>query len=78
MSMEMFKLMAQITLNNITYRGMNGGELGLIVSGLSKRVSRTRQKRSDALRKRMCFRLTSVMARPTSQKLGRHGRSNPA
>jgi tripartite-type tricarboxylate transporter receptor subunit TctC len=33
MSMEMFELMAHITLNNITYRGMNGGAYADLLSG---------------------------------------------
>jgi tripartite-type tricarboxylate transporter receptor subunit TctC len=33
MSMEMFELMARITLNNITYRGMNGGAYADLLSG---------------------------------------------
>jgi tripartite-type tricarboxylate transporter receptor subunit TctC len=33
MSMEMFKLMAKIQLNNITYRGMNGGAYADLLSG---------------------------------------------
>ena len=33
MSMEMFMLMAHITLNNITYRGMNGGAYADLLSG---------------------------------------------
>ncbi len=33
MSMEMFKLMAQIPLNNITYRGMNGGAYADLLGG---------------------------------------------
>lgn len=33
MSMEMFKLMAHIPLNNITYRGMNGGAYADLLSG---------------------------------------------
>ena len=33
MSMEMFKLMAHISLNNITYRGMNGGAYADLLSG---------------------------------------------
>ncbi len=33
MSMEMFKLMANIPLNNITYRGMNGGAYADLLSG---------------------------------------------
>ncbi|HEX4040547.1 MAG TPA: tripartite tricarboxylate transporter substrate binding protein [Xanthobacteraceae bacterium] len=33
MSMEMFKLMANIQLNNITYRGMNGGAYADLLSG---------------------------------------------
>ncbi len=33
MSMEMFKLMAHIQLNNITYRGMNGGAYADLLSG---------------------------------------------
>jgi len=33
MSMEMFKLMAHIPLNNVTYRGMNGGAYADLLSG---------------------------------------------
>jgi tripartite-type tricarboxylate transporter receptor subunit TctC len=33
MSMEMFELMAHITLNNLTYRGMNGGAYADLLSG---------------------------------------------
>jgi tripartite-type tricarboxylate transporter receptor subunit TctC len=33
MSMEMFELMAHVTLNNITYRGMNGGAYADLLSG---------------------------------------------
>jgi tripartite-type tricarboxylate transporter receptor subunit TctC len=33
MSMEMFQLMAHISLNNITYRGMNGGAYADLLSG---------------------------------------------
>jgi tripartite-type tricarboxylate transporter receptor subunit TctC len=33
MSMEMFELMAHISLNNITYRGMNGGAYADLLSG---------------------------------------------
>jgi len=33
MSMEMFMLMAKISLNNITYRGMNGGAYADLLSG---------------------------------------------
>jgi len=33
MSMEMFELMARIQLNNITYRGMNGGAYADLLSG---------------------------------------------
>jgi tripartite-type tricarboxylate transporter receptor subunit TctC len=33
MSMEMFKLMAHVPLNNITYRGMNGGAYADLLSG---------------------------------------------